>query len=156
MPRIEAGIGITGGDLFLALVGEEDQPKTPIVISPALTQAARLSGSSDVVKVHLDHEYGAAFVFNAQVWEQKLYNRGIVITEDVLDELRTEQEVRPLSSPEAVLSKESFLFYSDTQLKRRLIIRDLVDTVSLKGIGSKVRIFEVAPAFSFVDKHFNA
>lgn len=156
MPRIEAGIGITGGDLFLALVGEEGQPKTPIVISPALTQAARLSGSSEVVKSHLDREHGGAFAFNAQVWEQKLYNRGIVITEEVLDELRTEYEVRSISSPDVVLSKEVLLFYIDTQLKKRLIIRDLIDAVSLKGIGSKVKIFEVAPPFSLLDKHFNA
>jgi hypothetical protein len=155
MPRIEAGIGITGGDLFLALVGEEGQPKTPIVISPALTQAARLSGSSEAVKSHLDDKYQGAFVFNAQVWEQKLYNRGIVITQDVLEDLRLEQEIKPISSPDTKLAKETMLFYNDTQLNKRLIIRDLLDTVSLKGIGSKVKIFEVAPPFSFLDKHFN-
>jgi len=154
MPRVEAGVAITGGELFFAMVGEEGQPKTPIVISPALTQAARLSGSSDLVKKRVEEQYPDGFPFNAMAWDQKLYNRGIIVTEELVEELKQEVEVKPLEHGEKEFKGEKLLSYYDTRFNKRFILRDLQESVALKGIAKLCRVFEVAPPFSLLDKRF--
>lgn len=148
MPRIDAGVAITSGELFFAMVGEEGRDKIPIVISPALTQAARLSGSSDQVKKYLEDKYPEPVPFNACAWDHKLYNRGIVVTEDVVEELRREAELAPLAVPEPPFAQEKLLAYTDVKLKRRIILRDLIEPVLLKGIAKPCRVYEVAVSWT--------
>jgi class 3 adenylate cyclase len=154
MPRIDAGIAITNGELFFAMVGEEGDQKTPIVISPALTQAARLSGSSDQVKQVLEQRFPEPLPFGAYVWEQKLYNRGIVIVADLLEEVELEVELKPMVVSEEPYAQEKFLCYFDPKINKRIILRDMHESVVLKGIARACRVYEIALPFSPLDKQF--
>lgn len=152
MPQIDAGIALTCGDLFFALVGEENEDKTQIVISPHLTQAARLSGSSDLVKKHLEEKITPPWPFQVYAWDSKLYNRGIVLTQDLFKQLKTEVEVKRVAVGDAEFSGEMLYYYLDAKLKRRIILRELNEPVLLKGIDEPCRIYEVALPGSLLDK----
>ncbi|NTV53476.1 MAG: hypothetical protein HGA76_10760, partial [Candidatus Firestonebacteria bacterium] len=154
MPRVEVGIGLTCGELFQALVGAEDRPKYPIVISPALTQAARLSGSSDAVKKFIEDHLPQPFPFHAHAWEQKLFNRGIVVSDEVFEKLQTEVHIKKIEHKIKIFEKETFLYYFDTRLNKRLILRDMPEPVILKGIAKPCHIFEVILPYSVTDKLF--
>lgn len=135
MPMIEAGIGITAGDLIFALVGEAQEEKLKIVISPALTTAARLSGSSEEVEAEtksIDN-----FAFKAHAHNGKLFNRGVVLTEEVYQILT--QEVKLIDQPGSPGIK---CFY-DAQSKRYFGFRRLTEELSLKGITDPVPVYEM-------------
>ncbi len=153
MPRVDAGVAITSGELFFAMVGEEGKAKTPIVISPALTQAARLSGSSDAVKNYIEEKLPHPFPFAVHAWEQKLYNRGIVVTEDLVEEvLRQEAEVLPLTVREKPFEREKLIYFADPDLKRRILLRYVDEPVFLKGIDLPTHVYEVILPGSALDK----
>ena len=58
------------------------------MLSPSLTQAARLSGSNAEVKKYLETLYGIKNIpRKVYVREKKLFNQGIVITNDVFNKL---------------------------------------------------------------------
>jgi hypothetical protein len=154
MPRVEVGVGLTCGELFQAMVGAEDRPKYPIVISPALTQAARLSGSSDAVKKYIEDHLPQPFPFHAYAWDQKLFNRGIVITDEVFEKLQTEVHLKKVEHKIKIFEKERFLYYYDTRLNKRLILRDIQETIILKGISRPCHIYEVILPYSVTDKLF--
>jgi class 3 adenylate cyclase len=154
MPRVEVGVGLTSGELFQAMVGAEDRPKYPIVISPALTQAARLSGSSDAVKKHIEEKLPQPFPFHAHAWDQKLFNRGIVITDEVYEKLQTEVHIKKVEQKIKIFEKESFFYYYDTRLNKRLILRNIPETIALKGISKPCHIYEVILPYSVTDKLF--
>jgi hypothetical protein len=154
MPRVEVGVGLTSGELFQAMVGAEDQPKYPIVISPALTQAARLSGSSDLVKKHIEENLPQPFPFHAHAWDQKLFNRGIVITDEVLEKLKTEVRIKKVEQKIKIFENEAFFYYYDKHLNKRLILRDIPETIALKGIPRPCHIYEVILPYSVTDKLF--
>ncbi len=156
MPRVDIGIALTNGELFYALVGEDHEDKIPIVISPCLTQAARLSGSSDLVKNYLETHFSPPFPFNAYTWDQKLYNRGIVITQELFERIQQEVEVKSLSSGESNFKDETLFFYYDMQLKKKIILREMAEPVLLKGIEQPCRIYEVALPGSPLDKHYGS
>jgi class 3 adenylate cyclase len=154
MPRVEVGVGLTSGELFQAMVGAEDRPKYPIVISPALTQAARLSGSSDIVKKYIEEKLPQPFPFHAHAWDQKLFNRGIVITDEVFEKLKTEVHIKNIEHKIKIFEKEKFLYYYDTRLNKRLILRDIHETIVLKGISRPCHIYEIILPYSVTDKLF--
>jgi class 3 adenylate cyclase len=156
MPRVDVGVGLTCGELFLAMVGAEGRPKYPIVISPALTQAARLSGSSDVVKKYIEEHLPQPFPFNAYAWDKKLFNRGIVISDDVFELLKSEVHIKEVVQKEKNLEKEKFLYYYDTLLNKRLILRDIQETVALKGISKPCHLYEVILPYSLIDKLYGS
>lgn len=154
MPRIDAGVALTTGELFNAMVGEDGEDKIPIVISPQLTQAARLSGSSDLVKQYIDTHFPHPFPYNAYAWDQKLYNRGIVLTKQVMVELRQDMGVFPLTTSQSPFDQEKLFYYEDEAIKRRIILRESQEAVKLKGIDEPCAIYEVAPPGSSLDKAF--
>ncbi len=156
MPRVDIGMALTNGELFYALVGEDHENKIPIVISPCLTQSARLSGSSDLVKNYIETHYSPPFPFNAYSWDQKLFNRGIVITRELFDQIQQEVEIKSLSSEEPNFKDEVLFFYHDMQLKKRIILREMAEPVLLKGIENPCRICEVALPGSPLDKQFGS
>lgn len=156
MPRIDAGIAFTMGELFNAMVGAEGEEKIPIVISPQLTQAARLSGSSEVVKAHIENHFPQPFAYNVYTWDKKLYNRGIVMTKAVFEDLKQEVGVFPLEGTKAPFDQEKLFYYDDNILKRRIVLRLCKEPVLLKGIDKPCSVVEVAPPGSVMDKLFGA
>ncbi|MBN1596408.1 adenylate/guanylate cyclase domain-containing protein [candidate division FCPU426 bacterium] len=159
MPRVDVGMALTNGELFFALVDDDPEKpadKIPIVISPQLTQAARLSGSSDVVKNYIETHFNQPVPFNAYVWDKMLYNRGIVITEELMEQLRLEADILPLAAREEDIRMDQLFFYPDQKLQRRIIIRENAETVRLKGIDKPCRIYEVASPGSYLDKKYGA
>ena len=157
MPRVDVGVALTNGELFFALVGDErdkDTEKIPIVISPQLTQAARLSGSSDQVKNYIDSHLSQPFFFNTYTWDKKLYNRGIVITEEMFEQIKQEMDVTPLFVSDAEFKKEKLYAYEDRKIQRRTIIRENTEPVMLKGIDQPCRVYEVATMGSVLDKRY--
>ncbi len=156
MPRVDIGMALTNGELFYALVGEDHENKIPIVISPCLTQSARLSGSSELVKNYIETNFPAPFPFNAYSWDKKLFNRGIVITRELFKQIQHEVEIKSLSSREGNFMDEVLFFYCDMQLKRRIILREMAEPVLLKGIENPCKIYEVALPGSALDKNFGS
>jgi class 3 adenylate cyclase len=156
MPRVDIGIALTMGELFFALVGEEAEEKIPIVISPQLTQAARLSGSADAVKNYIDTHFPQPFPFSVYAWDKKLYNRGIVITEQLFSHLQQEIKIGALTTADPVLVHEQLFGYFDHQLNRRIILRKNQETVLLKGIAEPCAVYEVGLPGSYLDKQFGA
>jgi hypothetical protein len=157
MPRVDVGVALTNGELFFALVGDEggkSEEKIPIVISPQLTQAARLSGSSDLVKNYIDSHLSQPFQFNTYTWDKKLYNRGIVFTEDIFEQIQKEMEVTPLHVSDSEFKKEKLFAYDDRKIQRRTIIRENMEPVMLKGIAKPCRVYEVATMGSALDKRY--
>jgi class 3 adenylate cyclase len=154
MPRVDVGVGLTCGELFVAMVGSDDRPKCPIVISPALTQSARLSGSSDVVKKYIEENLAQPFPFNVFAWDKKLFNCGIAMTDDVFERLQSEVHIKNINQNEKQFEKEKFLYYYDTLLNKRIILRDIQETVALKGISKPCHLYEIILPYSVVDKLF--
>jgi|GEM_PF-1338658 len=152
MPRVEIGMALTMGELFFAMVGEEGEEKIPIVISPQLTQAARLSGSSDIVKNHIESHFPQPFRYNVYTWDKKLYNRGIVITEHLFRQLEQELQVRALDA--GGKPGEELRYYFDHPLNRRVILRKNQEPVLLKGIAEPCTVYEVALPGSCLDQQY--
>jgi hypothetical protein len=156
MPRVDIGIAITAGELFFALVGQgatEKEEKIKIVISPHLSQAARLSGSSEEVKNYIETHYPQPFPYYVYAWEKKLFNRGIVITEKVLDAIKSETSIQPFTAKEDPFRQEKLFAYNDSILQKKIIIRHINEMVMLKGISEPCRIYEIATNGSLLDKH---
>ena len=155
MPRVEIGIGITEGELFFAVIGEEDNVRFNIVLSPSLTQAARLSGSAAEVKEYLEKLYGIKNIpRKAYSQNRKLFNQGIVITSEVFNNLRNEVEVRVVEAAKIELSY-SVHYYYDPALEKYITMSKLEQPISLKGIEKDVEVFEVFTTATQVDAYVN-
>ncbi|MCE5299384.1 MAG: hypothetical protein LLG37_00720 [Spirochaetia bacterium] len=155
MPRVEMGIGITLGELFFAVIGEENNIRFNIVLSPSLTQAARLSGSNAEVKAYLEKLYGMKNMpRKACAYEHKLFNQGIVITQDVFNALRAEVEVETLEGRELNLSYNVYIYY-DRSLDRNMALSKLEMPIALKGIEHDIEVFEVFSPAAQVDQYIN-
>ncbi len=155
MPRVEIGIGITEGDLFFAVIGEENNVRFNIVLSPSLTQAARLSGSAAEVKEYLEKLYGIKNIpRKAYTQNKKLFNQGIVITQEVFKTLRNEVEVSMIEGNKMDLSYNVY-YYFDTVLDRHVTLSKLEQPIALKGIEGDVEVFEVFTPVTQVDAYVN-
>jgi class 3 adenylate cyclase len=142
MPKVEIGIGVTLGELFFAVIGEENV-RFNIVLSPSLTQAARLSGSNPEVKQYLEKLYGLKNIpRKVYVSNKKLFNQGIVITNEVFNMLRTEVEMYMIGQEEIGLSYGVFYYY-DKVLDRYISLSKLEQGITLKGMDEDVEVFEV-------------
>ncbi len=154
MPKVEIGIGITYGELFLAVIGEEDV-RFNIVLSPSLTQAARLSGSNADVKLYVEKLYGVKHLpRRVYINEKKLFNQGVVITTDVLNQLKTEVEIGIIEKERIGLSY-NVLYYFDKELGRNIAMSKLEQGIQLKGIEGDVEIIEVFTPATEVDDFIN-
>jgi len=154
MPKVEIGIGITLGELFFAVIGEE-KVRFNIVLSPSLTQAARLSGSNAEVKQYLEKLYGVRNIpRKACVNSKKLFNQGIVITGDVFEMIRKEVDIK-LCEPEKTGLSYGVYYYYDSVLNRNISISKLEQGVSLKGIEGDVEVFEVFTPAAAADSFIN-
>lgn len=154
MPKVEIGIGVTEGELFFAVIGEE-QVRFNIVLSPSLTQAARLSGSNGDVKKYLEKLYGTKAVpRRVYVHERKLFNQGIVITNEIYNALRRESEVDIIPKEKLNLSYDIHYYYDGT-LNRYVCMSKMEQGVALKGIEKDVEVFEVFASGSQVDVFVN-
>jgi len=155
MPRVEIGIGITEGDLFFAVIGEENNVRFNIVLSPSLTQAARLSGSAAEVKDYLEKLYGIKNIpRKAYSQNKKLFNQGIVITNQVFETLKKEVEVGIVDAGDIELSYNIFYYY-DTVLDKYISLAKLEQPIALKGIEGDVEVFEVFTSATQVDAYVN-
>ncbi|HDT14965.1 MAG TPA: hypothetical protein ENN55_02020, partial [Firmicutes bacterium] len=154
MPKVEIGIGITEGELFIAVIGEESV-KFNIVLSPSLTQAARLSGSNNKVKEYLEKLYGIKNIpRKVYAYERNLFNQGIAVTTGVFNALRKEAEVDFIGKEEIDLSYDIY-FYYDRVLDKYMTMAKLENSVSLKGIGHDVDVFEVFTSVTMADGYIN-
>ncbi len=155
MPRVEIGIGITEGELFFAVIGEEENVRFNIVLSPSLTQAARLSGSDGSVKTYLEKLYGLKNIpGKVYVYDKKLFNQGVVITGDVFNSLRREVEVKSAETQETKIPYVIFYYYDSTAGKYMAISKK-ESGVALKGIEKEVEIFECFTPGSEADLTIN-
>jgi len=142
MPSVEIGIGITEGELFVAVIGEENV-KFTIVLSPSLNQAARLSGSNPEVKEYVEGLYGIKNLpKKVFTHKKKLFNQGIVITRDVYNTLRNEVEVFFVEKEKINLSYDIY-YYFDKKLEKFISMMKLEEGVILKGIKNEIEIFEI-------------
>ena len=156
MPRVEIGIGITQGDLFFAVIGEENNVRFNIVLSPSLTQAARLSGSAAEVKEYLEKLYGIKNIpRKAYTQNRKLFNQGVVITQEVFNTLRNEVEVNMIEGKKVDLSYNIYYYY-DTVMDRHISLSKLEQPISLKGIDHDVEVFEVFTSVTQVDMYVDS
>jgi class 3 adenylate cyclase len=156
MPRVEIGIGITEGDLFFAVIGEENNVRFNIVLSPSLTQAARLSGSAAEVKEYLEKLYGIKNIpRKAYTQNRKLFNQGIVITQDVFNTLRNEVEVNMIEGKKVDLSYNIYYYY-DTAMDKYVSLSKLEQPIALKGIENDIEVFEVFTPVTQVDSYVNS
>lgn len=154
MPKVEIGIGVTEGELFFAVIGEE-QVRFNIVLSPSLTQAARLSGSNNDVKKYLEKLYGLKNIpRRVYVQDRKLFNQGIVITNEIYNSLRRDSEVDVIPKEKLDLSYDIHYYY-DGVLNRYVCMSKLEQGVALKGIEKDVEVFEVFAYGSQVDAFVN-
>ncbi len=154
MPGVEIGIGITEGELFVAVVGEENV-RFNIVLSPSLTRAARLSGSSASVEEYVEKLYGVKKMpRKVYVKDRKLFNHGVVITSGVFNRLRKEVEVDIVEKEETGLSYDIY-YYFDRGIDKYIYMAKLEQGVLLKGIESEVEIFEVFTPAASVNKYIN-
>jgi len=155
MPRVEIGIGITEGELFFAVIGEEENVRFNIVLSPSLTQAARLSGSDGAVKTYLEKVYGLKNIpRKVFVHEKKLFNQGVVITGEVFNALRREVEVKSAEAQDTKLTYKS-LYYYDSTSGKYMAMSKMDSGVNLKGIENEVEIFECFAPGSEADTAIN-
>ncbi len=155
MPRVEIGIGITEGELFFAVIGEENNVRFNIVLSPSLTQAARLSGSAAEVKEYLEKLYGIKNIpRKAYSQNRKLFNQGIVITSDVFNTLRNEVEVSVVEAAKIGLSYNVH-YYFDQAMEKYVSMSKLEQPIALKGIEKDVEVFEVFTTATQVDAYVN-
>jgi class 3 adenylate cyclase len=156
MPRVQIGIGITEGDLFFAVIGEENNARFNIVLSPSLTQAARLSGSAAEVKKYLEKLYGIKNIPRmAYAQNRKLFNQGIVMTEQVFSALKKEVEVGFVEAKDIELSYGVFYYY-DTALDKYISLAKLDEQIELKGIEGDVQVYEVFTSAAQVDSYVNS
>jgi len=154
MPKVEIGVGITYGELFLAVIGEGNV-QFNIVLSPSLTQAARLSGSNTEVKSYVENLYGIKRLpRRVFVHEKKLFNQGIVITNNVFNQLRAEVEVGIIEKEKIELSY-NVLYYYDKKLERYISMSKLEECIQLKGIEEYVEVIEVFTPATEVDQFVN-
>ena len=154
MPMVEIGIGITMGELFVAVIGE-GEVRFNIVLSPSLTQAARISGSNNEIKEYLEKLYGIKNMpRKAYAREKKLFNQGVVITADVFDTLRKEVQMEAVNAKAAGLSFDSY-YYFDSVVNRYICMSKLEDTIVLKGIEGEVEVFEVFTPAAQTDGFIN-
>lgn len=154
MPKVEIGIGITLGELFFAVVGEESV-RFNIVLSPSLTQAARLSGSNAEVKQYLEKLYGIKNIpRKVYVYSKKLFNQGIVITNEVFNMLRNEADINMLEAEKIGLSYNVYYYYDKT-LSRYISLSKLEQGIALKGIEGDVEVFEVFTPATSADSYVN-
>ena len=154
MPMVEIGIGITMGELFVAVIGE-GEVRFNIVLSPSLTQAARISGSNNEVKAYLEKLYGIKNMpRKAYAREKKLFNQGIVITAEVFDSLRKEVQMEAVAGKSAGLSFDSY-YYFDSVVNRHICMSKLEDSIVLKGIEGEVEVFEVFTPAAQTDGFIN-
>src|ERR1035437_3195131 len=155
MPRVEIGIGITEGELFFAVIGEENNVRFNIVLSPSLTQAARLSGSAAEVKEYLEKLYGIRNIpRKAYSQNKKLFNQGIVITSDVFNTLRNEVDVNMVEAAKIEISYNVY-YYFDPVLEKYISLSKLEQPIALKGIEKDVEVFEVFTTATQVDAYVN-
>jgi class 3 adenylate cyclase len=156
MPRVQIGIGITEGDLFFAVIGEENNARFNIVLSPSLTQAARLSGSAAEVKRYLEKLYGIKNIPRmAYAQNRKLFNQGIVMTEQVFSALKKEVEVGFVEAKDIELSYGVFYYY-DTALDKYISLAKLDEPIELKGIEGDVQVYEVFTSAAQIDSYVNS
>lgn len=154
MPMVEIGIGITMGELFVAVIGE-GEVRFNIVLSPSLTQAARISGSNNDIKAYLEKLYGIKNMpRKAYAREKKLFNQGIVVTDEVFDALRKEVQMEAVNANAAGLSFDSY-YYFDSVVNRYICMSKLEDTIMLKGIEGEVEVFEVFTPAAQTDGFIN-
>ncbi|MCX8092603.1 MAG: hypothetical protein N3E50_00375 [Candidatus Goldbacteria bacterium] len=154
MPKVEIGIGITYGELFLAVIGEEDV-RFNIVLSPSLTQAARLSGSNSEVKSYIDRLYGIKQLpRRVYVYEKKLFNQGVVITTSVFNQLKNEVEIGIIEKEKIGLSY-NVLYYFDKKLERYISMSKLDQKIVLKGMEDDIEILEVFTPATETDNFIN-
>jgi len=154
MPKVEIGIGITAGELFFAVIGEE-KVRFNIVLSPSLTQAARLSGSNAEVKQYLEKLYGVRSIpRKACVYNRKLFNQGIVITSEVFNMLSSEVDIKAAEPDKTGLSY-GVLYYFDSVLGRNISMAKFDQGVSLKGIEDDVEVLEVFTPAAGADAFIN-
>lgn len=154
MPKVEIGIGITFGELFLAVIGEENV-RFNVVLSPSLTQAARLSGSNADVKLYVEKLYGVKHLpRRVYINEKKLFNQGIVITTEVFNQLKTEAEIGIIEKERIGLSF-NVLYYYDKGLGRHISMSKLEQGIQLKGIEDDVEIIEVFTPATEMDNFIN-
>jgi class 3 adenylate cyclase len=154
MPKVEIGIGITLGELFFAVVGEESV-RFNIVLSPSLTQAARLSGSNAEVKQYLEKLYGMKNLpRKVCVYTKKLFNQGIVITNEVFNMLRSEVDINMIEAGKISLSYNVYYYY-DENLRRHISLSKMEQGIALKGIEGDVEVFEVFTPATSADSFVN-
>lgn len=154
MPKVEIGIGITLGELFFAVVGE-GEVRFNIVLSPSLTQAARLSGSNPEVKQYLEKKFGLKNIpRKVYVNEKKLFNQGIVITTDVFNMLRGETDINMIEQEKIGLSHGVYYYY-DSALNRYIALTKMEQGIVLKGIEGDVEVFEVLTPATSADSFAN-
>lgn len=154
MPMVEIGIGITMGELFVAVIGE-GEVRFNIVLSPSLTQAARISGSNNEIKAYLEKLYGVKNMpRKAYARDKKLFNQGIVITDEVFNALRKEVQMEAVSANAAGLSFDAY-YYFDSVINRHICMSKLEDTILLKGIEGEVEVFEIFTPAAQTDGFIN-
>jgi len=126
-----------------------------IVLSPSLTQAARLSGSNTEVKLYVEKLYGVkSFPRRVYVNEKKLFNQGIVITTDVFNQLKSEVQIGIVEKERIGLSY-NVLYYFDKKLGRYISMSKLEQFIILKGIEGDVEIIEVFTPATEADDFIN-
>jgi hypothetical protein len=154
MPRVEIGIGITEGELFYAVIGG-DKVSFNIVLSPSLTQAARLSGSAAEVKEYLEKLYGTKNIpRKAYARDRKLFNQGIVITQGVFDSLRNEVEIFMIEGKNEGFSFNIYYYY-DGQLDRYIALSKIDQPIALKGMDLDIEVYEVLTQATQLDAYVN-
>lgn len=153
MPKVEMGIGITEGELFIAVIGDEGDVRFNIVLSPSLTQAARLSGSTASVKAYVEKLYGIKNIpRRVYVQNRALFNYGIVITSEVFKTLCAEVEVCVVEKGKTELTYDVHYYY-DRAIDRYICLSKLEGGVALKGIDHDVDVFEVFTSSTAVDPY---
>jgi hypothetical protein len=154
MPKVEIGIGVTLGELFFAVIGG-DKVRFNIVLSPSLTQAARLSGSNPEVKQYLEKLYGIKNIpRKVYVNNRKLFNQGIVLTNEVFNLLRAEADLKMLEGESIGLSYNVYYYY-DKELNKYISLSKLEQGIVLKGMEGDVEVFEVFTPATSADAYIN-
>ncbi|HDQ25463.1 MAG TPA: hypothetical protein ENN43_01795 [bacterium] len=154
MPKVEIGIGITKGELFMAVVGD-DNARFNIVLSPSLTLAARLSGSNHEVKEYMEKLYGVKnFPRRVYVRDGRHYNQGVAITGEVFNSIRAEAGVEAADKKEVELSHGVYYYY-DGIMERYVVLNKMEEGVRLKGIEGDMEILEVFTPVTDVDGYVN-
>ncbi len=133
MPQIEIGVGMTTGELLYAVL--ENEEKTKVVITPQLNTAARLSGSDATVEKHIQ-ENMHGFEYRTHIHNNKQYNKGILITSDVYQALKSEVQLESSASGDI----SSFF---DSEANSVYALRALAGELNLRGVDPGVTAYEV-------------